>query len=80
MSPAQDILNMPPKGGWKPSLSLATVLQSVVLLLAVRASAERQWAWCTDVHWRKRQHLPPQALHGCRRPPPCSTPTLTMAW
>lgn len=29
-----DILNMPPKGGWKPSLSVPTVLASIGLLLA----------------------------------------------
>lgn len=29
-----DTLNMPPKGAWRPSLSVATVLASVGLLLA----------------------------------------------
>lgn len=29
-----DILNMPPKGSWKPSLSIAIVLQSISLLLS----------------------------------------------
>ena len=29
-----DILNMPPKGGWKPALNVSTVLASIGLLLA----------------------------------------------
>eukprot|EP00124_Ichthyophonus_hoferi_P004554 Ihof_evm4s516 gene=Ihof_evmTU4s516 len=29
-----DILKMPPKGGWKPSLNVSTVLTSIQLLLA----------------------------------------------
>ena len=29
-----DTLNMPPKGAWKPSLNIATVLQSLQLLMA----------------------------------------------
>lgn len=29
-----DILNMPPKGGWKPALNISTVLASIGLLLA----------------------------------------------
>ncbi len=29
-----DILNMPPKGAWKPSLNVPTVLASIGLLLA----------------------------------------------
>ena len=29
-----DILNLPPKGAWKPSLNIATVLQSLRLLMA----------------------------------------------
>lgn len=29
-----DILNMPPKGAWKPSLNLPTILASIGLLLA----------------------------------------------
>lgn len=33
LSHPQDILNMPPKGAWRPSLNLSTVLQSLGLLL-----------------------------------------------
>jgi ubiquitin-conjugating enzyme E2 T len=29
-----DLLNMPPKGGWRPSLNISTILMSVRLLLA----------------------------------------------
>ena len=29
-----DILNMPPKGAWKPSLNISTVLQSLQLLMS----------------------------------------------
>lgn len=78
-----DILNMPPKGAWKPSLNVCTVLASIGLLLA---EPNPEDGLVTDVVG----HPPPRPCagqHACPAlrvlpaglptPPPPAPPVLT---
>eukprot|EP00887_Chlorella_sp_A99_P007099 scaffold2.g7099.t1 len=62
-----DILNMPPKGAWRPSLSLATVLQSLGLLLAHPNPDDGLVTDVTSEYKHQRQAFDAKARQWTRR-------------